>query len=319
MPDYKTRLKSGFLDGIKKGWSSFLWMSKIAIPVSFLITLLQWSGWINKLDFLLNPLTGLLNLPPEAVLPILSGLFGNLYAVIAVLTVIPFTVEQMTLIALFNLIAHNLILEGIIQHKSGINVAKVVIARIATAILVVFVVSRFFDNTGLSVALPPGLTLQTSFLEVVGNWALSMVSLLAKIFGIIMGIMVFLSCLKSLDWTEHLVRVMRPVMRILGLPARSAMMFMAAVFFGVFYAGAIIVEEAKKEDLTREELEYLHIFVAIKHAVIEDPILFMVLGLNVLWLWVPRLIAAIIAVQVYRFINLAVASFSRLFRSSSYS
>ncbi len=289
-------------------------MSKIAIPVSFLITLLQWSGWINKLDFLLNPLMSLINLPPEAALPIISGLFGNLYAVIAVLTVIPFTVEQMTLIALFVLIAHNLILEGIVQHKSGINVAKVVIARIATAILVVFVVSQFFDNTGLSVVLPAGLTLQASFFEVVGNWALNMVSLLAKIFGIIMGIMVFLGCLKSLDWTEHLIGALRPLMRILGLPGRSAMMFMAAVFFGVFYAGAIIVEESKKEDLTRQELEYLHIFVAVKHAVIEDPLLFTVLGLNVLWLFFPRLIAAIIAVQAYRFINLAAGGLTRLVR-----
>ncbi len=314
MPDYKTRLKSGFLEGIKKGWHSFLWMSRIAVPVSFVITLLQWSGWIEKLDFLLNPLTGLINLPPEAALPILSGLFGNLYAVIAVLAVIPFSIEQMTLIALFNLIAHNLILEGIIQHKSGINVAKVVIARIATAALVVFVVSHFFDDTTRAVVLPVGLTQQTPFLEVVSNWALSTLYLLARIFGIIMGIMVFLGCLKALGWTETLVGRMRPLMRILGLPRRAAMIFMAAALFGVFYAGAVIVEEAKKEELTRQELEYLHIFVAIKHAVIEDPLLFTVLGLNVLWLWFPRLIAAIIAVQAYRFINLAVGGFSSLVR-----
>jgi hypothetical protein len=33
---------------------------------------------------------------------------------------------------------------------------------------------------------------------------------------------------------------------------------------------------------------------------IEDPALFAVLGVNIFWLWLPRLIMAIIAVQVYR-------------------
>ena len=55
MPDYKSKLKTGFLEGIRKGFSSFLWMARIAIPVSLAIALLQWSGWINRLDFLLDP------------------------------------------------------------------------------------------------------------------------------------------------------------------------------------------------------------------------------------------------------------------------
>ena len=312
MTDYKTSLKTGFKDGIKKGWHSFLWMSRIAVPVSFVITLLQWSGWIEKLDFLLNPLTGFINLPSEAALPILSGLFGNLYAVIAVLAVIPFSIPQMTLIALFTLIAHNLILEGIIQHKSGINVVKVIIVRVATAVLMVFVVSQFFDNTAQAVVLPVGLTPETPFLEVLLDWALSTLYLLATIFGIIMGIMVFLGCLKELGWTDKAVGGMRPLMRILGLPGQAAMIFVAAAIFGLVFAGAIIVEEAKKDELTRREMEYLHIFVAIKHAVFEDPLLFTAFGVNVLWLWFPRLIAAIVAVQAYRLINLTTSGFSRL-------
>jgi spore maturation protein SpmB len=67
--DVKTRLKTGIINGFKRGWSCFVWMCKIVIPLSFAITLLQWSGWLNYLDFLLNPLMSLLNLPPEAAIP----------------------------------------------------------------------------------------------------------------------------------------------------------------------------------------------------------------------------------------------------------
>ncbi len=124
MSDFQSKLKSGCVSGFKKGLSTFIWICKIIIPVSFLMALLQWTGWLSELDFLLGPLMNFLNLPAEAALPIVTGMLINLYPVIAIITVIPFTAEQMTLIAVFNLIAHALVMEGIIQHKSGLNVIK---------------------------------------------------------------------------------------------------------------------------------------------------------------------------------------------------
>jgi len=52
--------------------------------------------------------------------------------------------------------------------------------------------------------------------------------------------------------------------------------------------------------MTKEELERLHISIGINHSIIEDPAIFAVLGLHIFWLLVPRLIMAIIAVQIYR-------------------
>ncbi len=84
-------LKSGVLIGAKKGWTNFLWMSKFLVPISLVVALLQWTGWLYKVDFLLNPAMKLIHLPSEAAFPILSGVFINIYAVIAILTVVPFS------------------------------------------------------------------------------------------------------------------------------------------------------------------------------------------------------------------------------------
>jgi hypothetical protein len=75
---------------------------------------------------------------------------------------------------------------------------------------------------------------------------------------------------------------------------------MTAAIFGLTLGGAVIVEEAKKESLTEEELERLHISVGINHSMVEDPALFLALGIDGFWLWLPKLIAGIVAVQVYR-------------------
>ena len=303
MSDFQTRLKSGFSAGVKKGWDSFVWICKIVIPVSFLVTLLQWTGWLNQLDFLLNPLMSLLNLPPEAVLPIISGMLINIYVVIAMITVLPFSVAQMTLIAIFTQIAHNLIMEGIIQHKAGINVIKVTLIRIVAAIVTVLAVSPLLGDTSQSIAVPAELIVHGPLLEVLRAWGIDILILLAKILGIIIVIMIVLESLKSLDWIKYLLSFFQPLMVVLGLPSRTAMMWVAAFIFGLLYGGAVIVEESKAGDLTKDELERLHISAGISHAMVEDPLLFAVLGLNPLWLWVPRFIAAIIGVQVYNAIS----------------
>lgn len=303
MTNHRAQFKTGLVAGLKTGWRSFVWMCEIVIPISFLVTLLQWSGWLDKIDFVLNPLMSFLHLPPQAALPIISGMLINIYAVIAVLTVLPFTVVQMTLIAIFTLICHNLIMEGIVQYRSGINVIKATLTRIVAAVLTVFVVSQFFGDTSHTIVMSSALPTHTPLLDIMTTWARDTGILLVKVFGIIMFIMILLEISRALGWIDRVLIVFKPMMRALGLSGRTAIMFVAGIIFGLLYGGAIIVAEGKKGTLTREEVEYLHVSLGINHAMIEDPALFAVLGVNIFWLWIPRLIMAIIAVQAYRGIN----------------
>ena len=301
--DFKAKLRGGFLAGVRKGWGSFLWICKIVVPVSFLVALLQWSGWLYHAEFVLAPLMQLINLPSEAALPIISGMLINIYAVIAILSVVPFTVEQMTLIAVFALTAHNLIVEGIIQFRSGINIAKITLVRIGVAIVTVLIVSQSFSDTTVSIASPVEIMVQTSLIEALGTWAIDTAVLLLKIFGIIMAIMIVLECLTWLGWNRYLFNFLRPFMKVLGLSDRAVIPWVTAVIFGLMYGGAVIQEATKQGDLTKAELEHLHVSIGINHSMVEDPALFMALGLNGFWVWVPKLIMAIITVHAFRAIR----------------
>ena len=302
MAKYQSQLRSVFLAGIKRGWRSYVWICQIVIPVSFLVTLLQWTGWLNQLSFLFNPLMSLINLPSQAALPIISGMLVNIYVAIAVMTAMPFTIEQMTLIAVFNLICHNLITEGIIQHKSGINVIKITLIRITLAILTVFIVSQFLGDTSQGITVPTLLTAASPLLMVVKDWAINLIALLLKILGILMAVMIMLEFSESLGWTEYSVKFLRPLMRILGLSEQTSTLWVTSAAFGLMYGGAVTIDKARKGVLDKEELERLHISIGINHSMVEDPALFLALALNPFWLWVPKLVMAIIAVQVYRIV-----------------
>jgi len=300
MPPFRSELKQGLRAGVRKGGRSFGWVCKILIPASFVVMLVQWGGLLCRAEPILAPLMALINLPGKAALPIISGLLIGNYATIAIITVLPFTPAQMTLIAVFSLIAHNLVVEGLIQHQSGINMAKITLIRIAGAILTVFIISQFFADTTKAIAVPDEFMLSAPFVTVLKTWAVDTGRLLLKILAIIMGVMIGLEFLRVLGWIEYLIRAFRPVMRVLGLSDRASALWVTAAVFGLMLGGAVIVEEARKGALTREELERLHISIGINHSMVEDPALFLALGLSGFWLWVPKLVAGMVAVQVYR-------------------
>ena len=294
------RVKEGLKVGARKGCGSFVWICKILVPASFVVTMLQWSGLLYQMEPVLSPLMRLINLPGQATLPIISGMLIGNYATIAATTVIPFNLGQMTLMVVFSLIAHNLVVEGLIQHRAGINMAKITVVRVATAILTVLIISQFFTDTTAVVAMPTEFTKSVPFITELKTWGVDIGRLLFKILAIIMGIVTGLELLKVLGLTSYLIRFFRPIMRILGLSDQASALWMTAAVFGLTLGGAVIVEEAQKGALTKDELERLHISIGINHSMVEDPALFLVLGLNGFWLWVPKLVAGIVVVQIYR-------------------
>jgi hypothetical protein len=295
-----SRLKTGIISGINKGWSGFVWMLQIIIPISFLTALLSFSGWMNTIDFLLQPMMNLLSLPSMAALPILIGIFTGIYAGIASMAMLPLTSDQMTLIAVFLLIAHNLIQEGIIQAKSGIHPVKITLFRLAAAIIAVMVVARFLGTDTSAGAPKVILNIETQpFMMMLKSWVIESFYLCIKMFVIIMILMVLLETMKSFNMIQHTVRALSPVLKTMGLNQKVGILWITAAAFGIAYGAAVIVEEVKEGGFSKEELEKLHISAGINHALVEDPVLFLAFGLNPFWLWAPRLLTAIIAVHLF--------------------
>ncbi len=287
-------MREVFKRGVRKGLSGFLWMAKIVVPVSYGTALLAWTGVLDTITVLLKPLMHHLGLPAIGAVPLIVGGLTSVYGGIASMSVLPFTTGEMILLANFILICHNMIQETIIQAQSGIRAWKAVLVRVSAAVATVYVL-QFFIGTNpqdvAGVALPRSVS--QTFVDMNLAWALATVKLCLKIFGIIMGIMIVLEVAKARHWIQWIVKVLSPLLRVMGLSQRVGVLWMTAVVFGLAYGGAVIVEEAKNASLTPRELEALHLSVGVNHSMVEDPMLFLPLGLPAFWLWVPRLVTAI--------------------------
>ncbi len=275
-------------------------MLQIIIPISFLTSLLSYSGWMDRIDFFLQPVMSLLNLPSMAALPILIGMLTGIYGGIASMVMLPLTSEQMTLIAVFILISHNLVQEGIIQAKSGIHPLKATLFRLTASVITVIIVARFLRPDTLTV-MSEGMSRAAAqpLMIMLKNWFIASFFLCIKMFLIIMALMILLGIMKSFNIIHHIVRVISPVLKAMGLNQKVSILWITAAVFGIAYGAVVIVEEAKEGKFDMQELEKLHISIGINHSMVEDPALFLTLGLNPFWLWIPRLITAILAVHLF--------------------
>ncbi len=285
---------------MNKGWFGFLWVLKILVPISFFTFLLEYSGCLAYLDVVLEPTMGIMGLPAVAALPIIIGLLTGIYGAVAAMAALPLSMDHMTLIAIFLLISHNLFQEGIIQEKSGSSMVKATLIRLAASVITVMITARIMDIQGAAtIAATTRNAVSSGFQPALFSWFLAMATLSIKIYLIITALMIALALMKAFNMINAIVKLIHPLLYILGLDRKVGMLWLTAAVFGITYGGAVIVEETKTNPMDPEKLDTLHVSIGINHAIIEDPALFLPLGIAPFWLWIPRLIAAVIATHIH--------------------
>jgi hypothetical protein len=294
-------LRAALGAGLQKGLRGTAWMLKILLPCSLLTFIIDAGGLLAHLDFLLAPIMGFLSLPPEAALPLTAGLLAGIYGAVAALAVLDLSMAETILVAVFLLISHNLIQEGIVQARSGLNFFKATFTRLAASVLTVMVLARLLP---VGSAQDPAATAfaraALPFSALFRAWLWDTGVLCLKIFAIITAMMVVMELLRALRIIPLLARLLQPVLWLMGLSSRVGVLWLTAAVFGLTYGAAVIVEEARESRFEKDEIERLQLSIGINHALIEDPAVFMALGIPALWLWGPRLLAALVTVHCQR-------------------
>ncbi|MCG8643663.1 MAG: nucleoside recognition domain-containing protein [Desulfobacterales bacterium] len=296
------KIKSGIREGLKKGWSGLVWLLKILVPISFLTTVLVNYGLIYRLDFILTPLMNVLGLPASAAIVLVIGVFTGIYGTVAALSVMPFSMDHMILIAVFILISHNLFQEGMVQGRSGISTRFSCCFRLGTAFIVTFICAKIMGVSAQDATGPAAGALSAPplpFVEMMKQWGWNTLKLFVKIFCIIVPLMMVIELAKNFNVIHWLTRMTSPVLAVMGLKRSTGMLWLTAAIFGLAFGSAVIVDETDNNEYDKDELTRLHLSIGINHAMIEDPILFLPLGLPAFWLWVPRLLAAIAAAWLH--------------------
>lgn len=270
------------------------WFLKIMLPVSFFVMLLSYFNILPYLSSFASPLFTCLGLPGDAALVFVTSIFTNIYTVIALITTLDFTVREGVILAMMCLISHGFIIETLVQQKTGSTALRMIGVRMAGSF-----VAAFFLN-GILPVMPEALSqtevVEAGFSATFFHWLENSLWLCVKIFGIIVSLMIVQRLLEEfgvLKWLSHLFA---PLMNLFGLTASASFLWILGNTVGLAYGSAIMMDYAKLGKLERREADLLNHHLAVSHSEVEDPLLFMMIGLPVWWLILPRLVLAILVV-----------------------
>ena len=290
---YQKSLKTA----LKSSWT----ILKLIVPIYILADILFYYNLLAHITFVFKPLVALLDLPPEAALAIVSGLFLNIYAAIAFAAPLGLSAKEWTVLAVFLGIAHALIVETEIMKRLGLSRLYSIGLRLGAGLLVGGLASKFpqswFENIATQETLASEHPVYQSLFALLQNSLYESLSLSIKVIILVTLLIFFLDFIKSLSIIEkHSQKV------------NSGFSITVGVILGITYGAGILISEYEKGVLKDREILFIGTYLMICHAIIEDTLLFVIFGANP-WVIVGlRLVfATLIAMLVVRYYQRARA------------
>lgn len=277
----------------------------ILVPAGFLVFLLELFGLLEPLSALLDPVMALAGLPGEAALVFATGALVTIYPAIGIMTSLTFSAAEISVMALMILICHNLFVETAVQTRVGSNPVRIALVRVVTALVAGIVMGRLLGLQAegirsIGAAATPGFPGWDNTFTALAGWAVATGRTVLTIVVLVTLLMVGQRLLRQSGILPRIARLCEPVVRLFGLPRRTAFLWLVGNTLGLTYGAAVILEERARGDLTREEADLLNHHLAVSHSLLEDTLLFVALGASAVVLIVPRLIAALVVVWATR-------------------
>ena len=289
---------------LPKSGKMCLWLLKIILPISLLVRILQFSGVLAEISNLLSPAFSLIGLPGETAIVFITSLFTPLYAPIALITSMSLGLREATILALMCLVSHNLIIESTIQSKTGSSFWKITVFRVFMSFIIAFSLNMVMPENGWGqVVITQSAEVCDTIFQVFSLWLVSSLRVILMILLIVTSLMMLHYILEEFNLLHRISGFLSPVMIVFGLPKDTAFLWLVGNLVGLAYGGAIMVEQIEQKKLSLESGRLLNIHLAVSHSLLEDTLIFVVIGVPVLWIIGTRLLFAIMALWIKRLFN----------------
>lgn len=299
----RARFRRAFLEGARQGVHGAAWLARFMVPVSLAVAVFDRLGVLGRVAGILEPAFRLLGLPGEASVVFLTGALLNLYSALAALAPLALDSRQVTILALAMLVAHNLPVETIVQHKAGTPGRGLLALRVLAGLGAAFCLNLVLPAGAAlppAASLPPPAAPAAGTLEFLAGWLVKTFFFTLRITLIVTGLMILQRLLEEFRVLPKIARLLRPLMRLLGLPAEAAFLWTVANTLGLAYGAAAIIRESRSGRLAPDQVDDVNRSVAVCHSLLEDTLLFVAVGAWPFWITVPRLLLAALVTRIFR-------------------
>jgi hypothetical protein len=287
-------VKRGLMVGLRVTWT----LGKIIFPVTLLVALLQHTPILPWIIDKIAPLMSIFGLSGDAAIPLVLGNFLNLYAAIGAILTLDLTVKEVFIIAVMLSFSHAMLIESGVAIKTGVKLWIVLVVRIGLMLISALVINWVWQG-GSEIA-QYGFISPQNEVVVTGWLQIGMDALQQALMGIfqlaiiVIPLMVGIQILKEKKWLDVFSKWMAPVTRSLGMNENTSTTLAAGLLFGMAYGAGVMIQAVKEDGVSKKDLTIAFIFLCACHAVVEDTLIFLPLGIPVLPLLLVRLGIAIL-------------------------
>ncbi|ASK62740.1 hypothetical protein CFK37_11585 [Virgibacillus phasianinus] len=287
----------GLQQGIHVTWT----LGKVIFPITLLITILQYTPVLPWIIKQISPVMGLFGLSGEAAVPLVLGNSLNLYAGIAAIVSFDFSIKEVFILAIMLSFSHNLFIESTVASKVGVSPWFIGGIRVMLAMMAGIVINLFWD--GGSEQAQYGFI--SSSPEVLNGWneialqgVQTAIVAVAQLALIVIPLMVIMQYLREKGWLTKFSNGLAPFTKLLGMEKNTSMTLVAGLTIGLAYGAGLMIQAVKEDGVSKRDMYLALIFLVSCHAVVEDTLIFIPLGIPVWPLLVVRLATAIVLTMV---------------------
>ncbi|WP_173915646.1 nucleoside recognition domain-containing protein [Halobacillus sp. Marseille-Q1614] len=290
-------MKSILREGCKKGLQLTWTLGKVIFPVTLIVTILQFTPVLPWIIKQLTPVMSVLGLSGDAAVPLVIGNFLNLYAGIAAIISFEFSVKEVFILAVMLSFSHNLIIESAVAKKVGISWSFVISIRLALAIGSAILINLTWDGGqeqakyGLA---PERQAVPDGWMEIILQGLQTAVMGIIQLALIVIPLMIVMQYLRERGWLDRLSDWLAPAAKFLGMERNTSMTLAAGLTIGLAYGAGLMIQAVEEDGVSKKDMFLAMIFLVSCHAVVEDTLIFIPLGIPVWPLLIIRLITAIV-------------------------
>lgn len=296
---FRKRVVHCIQTALPQGMKTALWLLKLTIPVSFAVFLLDFFGILTIIAGWVAPLFKLIGLSGQASIVLITSFFTNIYSAIAVMTTLGIGYREGTILAVMCLISHALIVETMIQKKTGSAFWRIIAIRLSASLIAAWMLNLFLPHQ-MAVGSGNMVSQTKEWMPSLTVWAKAMGITTLKIIILVNLLLIFQKILNEFDLIKWILKPFIPLLRIMGLPANTGFLWMVAYTLGLSYGGAIMISQSEEGKLSKADADLLNHHIALSHSQLEDTLLFVAMGYQLVILMVPRILLSIIYVWLRR-------------------
>lgn len=286
-------IRRGLQQGLSLSWT----LGKIVFPVTIAVTILQYTPVLPWFIDFIAPLMHLIGLPGEAAMPLVLGNALNLYAAIGAIVSFEFTVKEVFIMAMMLSFSHNLFIESALASRVGVSWWLISGIRIALALFSAIVFNIVWQGGSemaqYGLISSSGVELETwtaIFLHGLQTATIAVIQLSL----VIIPLMVIMQFLRDLGWMNLLTKLFAPFTRFLGMKENTTFTIVTGLTIGLAFGAGIMIQAVEEDGVTRKDMMLALIFLVTCHAVVEDTVIFIPLGIPVWPLLLIRFTLAVV-------------------------